>query len=238
MEDIAIIGDNKGPALDPFADVTKTIDDLFQTAEDFCDGEVISSQKMHDAIEKIHDELQVAYNVAEKLRKEEKKPHDDKAKAVQSKFNPYIQDKKGKVFLGKQACQTLLAPWRKKIADEKAAAAERARIAADAAKLEAEKAIQESAGNLTERVAAEEQLAHAKSLDKGAKRANKDATTGLGLRTVWLTEIVDAEKALDWAYRRDPQAFTDLVMSMARSAVHGGMREISGFKITEDKVAR
>lgn len=231
----ATIGHNNPPeeVADAFKEVQQNIDDIFDTAKDFCDGEAIQSQKMHDALKKIHDDLHNFGKTADDLRKEEKKPHDDAGKAVQKKFKP-LSDK---VSLGKEACQKVLAPWRKKIADEKAAAAERARIAADEAAAEAAKAIQESAGNLEERVTAEEQLAHAKSLDKGAKRANKDATTGLGLRTIWHTEIIDSEKALDWAFGEDPKAFTELVLSMAKSAVHGGTRDIPGFKITSDKVA-
>lgn len=232
-ENAPSIGHNGGPKLDEFADITTEIDDLFQTAKDFCDGDPISDQKMHDTIECIYDQLHEAGKTADTMRKVEKKPHDDAGKAVQAKFKPLLDG----VRLGKEACQSLLGPWRKKIADEKAAAVERQRVAAEVAAEEARKALQESAGDLSARVEAEEKVAHAKSLERGAKRANKDATTGLGLRTIWNTVMMDADAALDWAYGKDPAKFNELAQSMAETAVRGGARAIPGFEITEDKVA-
>lgn len=226
--------DNQGPELDPFDDIKGVINGLFDTAKDFCDGEAIGSQQMHDAVEKIHDELHAAGKDAEKLRKAEKKPHDDAGNAVQAKFKPSLTA----VVLGKATCQSILAPWRIKVAKEKAEAAERQRVAAEAAAAEAEKAIQASSGNLEARIEAEELLDHSKSLTKGAKSANKDATTGTGLRTIWHTKITDTNKALDWAFEKDKQAFLDLATSMAKSAVHGGLRDISGFEIVSEQVAR
>lgn len=233
MTEQATIGDNNGPVLDPFDDIQSVIEDLFTTAKDFCDGEAVASQQMHDAIEKIHDDLQTARKEADGLRKVEKKPHDDAAKKVQDKYKPLLS----KADLGKKACQDLLTPWRAKVAAEKAAAAERAAKAAEEAAAKATAAIQESSGDLSARVIAEEQLAHAKSLEKGAKRANKDATTGTGLRTVWETEISDVSAALDWAYTKDPAEFNEIALRMARAEVKSGTRNIPGFNITETKVA-
>lgn len=222
----------------PYIAIFTEIDDLYEEAKNWADGEAISSQEMHDAIEKLYDGLHEAGKKADALRVEEKKPLDDQVAAVQSRYNPYIQPKRGKVDLAKSTLGALLAPWRKKVADEKAAEAAKQAAEAAAAKEAAEAAIRSSSGNLGAREYAEELLADAKKLERGAKRADKAATTGLGLRSVWNVNIVDEEKALEWAYLLAPGDFMALALSMAEEKVRGGVRSIDGFSIVEDKVAR
>ncbi|WP_242221649.1 hypothetical protein [Shinella zoogloeoides] len=213
------------------------IDDLYEEARNFADGEPIASQEMADAITTLREGIHEAGKKADALRVEEKKPHDDAAKAVQDKYNPYVQPKKGRVDMAKSALDSLLTPWRQKVAAEKAAEAARIAREAEAAKLAAQAAMQASAGNLAEREAAEELLADAKALEKTARRADKAATTGLGLRTVWEAELVDVEKALDWAYGRDAAAFHAVAQRNADELVRSGVRSVPGFRVVEEKVA-
>lgn len=214
------------------------IDDLYEEAKNWADGEAISSQEMHDAIEKLYDGLHEAGKKADALRVEEKKPLDEKVKEIQDRYNKYIQPKKGRVDLAKSTLGALLAPWRKKVADDKAAEAAKQAAEAAAAKEAAEAAIRSSSGNLGAREYAEELLADAKKLERGAKRADKAATTGTGLRTVWNVNITDEEKALDWAFTHAPGEFMAMALSLAEEQVRGGVRSIEGFSIVEDKVAR
>lgn len=222
---------------DPYTIVKHEIEDLFDEAKNFADGEPIDSQGMHDAIEKLYDGLHEAGKRADDLRVEEKKPLDAAVQAVQDKYNPLIQPKKGKVALGKEALGTLLAAWRKKLADEKAEAARLARVEADRIAAEAQAAIRASSGNLEARVEAEELLEQAKKVERFAKRADKAATTGTGLRTIWRCTLEDEAKALDWAYGRAPERFNELVQSMAEETVRAGMRSVPGFRVWDDKVA-
>lgn len=228
-------GHNNPP---PDVTVQQRIDDLYDEAKNFADGEAIASQEMHDELEKLYNGLHEAGKEAEELRKAEKKPHDDAAAAVQAKWNPYVQAKRGKVDMGKAALGDLLAVWRRKVQEEKAARA--AEAAALAAKLEqeAQDAIRVSSGNLEERERAEERLAESKEASKFARRTEKAATTGTGLRSVWKADLVDPGAALDWAFERDEAAFLALVQSMADGAVRGGLRDVPGFRVWEDKVAR
>lgn len=218
-------------------DVFEEINDLFDEAKNFADGEPIADEATAAAITKLYDGLHAAGKRADALRVEEKKPHDDAAAAVQAKFNPFIQPKKGKVDLGKSALSDLLSVWR--TAKAQAAAAEAARIAQEAATatLAAQEAIRQSSGNLEARVEAEELLADAKSLTKQAARADRQATTGTGLRTVWRAELVDMEAALDWWFGERPEEFTALVQRLADSAVAAGVRKVPGFVVHEEKVA-
>jgi hypothetical protein len=237
------IGANGGPPLvepkkpTPFEMAQTEILDLYATAKDFADGEPIASAEMAEVITKLHDALHEAGRAAEALRVAEKKPLDDLIDEIQSRYNPLVQPKKGRVALGKEALAALLTPWRAKVAAEKAARA--AAAAADAARLQAEAtaAIRASSGNLEAREKAEEMLETAKEAGKFAKREDKRATTGTGLRTVWIATLTDAEAALNWAYEKDPAAFTALVQSMADAAVRGGARDVPGFTVNETKVA-
>lgn len=240
-------GHNGGPPLDdePANDnvpahvaVFAEIDDLYGEAKNWADGEAISSQEMHDQIEKLHTGLHEAGKRADDLRVEEKKPLDDQVKAIQDRYNPYIQPKKGKVERAKASLGELLAPWRKKVADDKAAEAAAKAAEAAAATKAAEEAIRSSSGNLGAREYAEELLADAKKLERGAKRADKAATTGLGLRSVWNVNISDETKALDWAFEHAPGEFMAMALSLAEEQVRKGVRSIEGFSIVEKKVAR
>ena len=228
-------GHNNPP---PDVTIQQRIDDLYSEAKNWADGEPVTSQEMHDELEKLYNGLHEAGKEAEELRKAEKKPHDDAAAAVQTKWNPYVQAKRGKVDMGKAALGDLLAVWRRKVQEEKAARA--AEAAAEAARLEqeAQDAIRASSGNLEERERAEELLAESKEAARFAKRTDKAATTGTGLRSVWKADLVDAGKALDWAFERDEAAFLELVQGMADAVVRSGVRTVPGFVVKEEKVAR
>ncbi|MCD1264040.1 hypothetical protein B5M44_04285 [Shinella sumterensis] len=234
-------GHNNPPEeLSPFELLKQEIEDLFEEAKNFCDGEPIDSEAMADVITELHDRIHECGKRAETLRVDEKKPLDDKIAEIQTKFHPLIGNTKagkGKVILAKEACQTLLTPWRKKVADEKAAKAARVAKEAEAARAAAQAAMQASSGNLAEREAAEELLADAKALEKTARRSEKAATTGLGLRTVWTAVLEDPEKALDWAYGRAADEFIAVAQRNADEAVRAGLRQVPGFVVKETKVA-
>lgn len=236
--------DHNQPANDneptPFDLIKQEIEDLFEEASNFCDGEAIADEATAAAITELHDRIHAAGKRADDMRVEEKAPLDEKVKALQAKYAPLISDTKavkGKVVLGKEACQTLLTPWRTRIAAEKAAeAALAAERAAEATRI-AQEAIRASSGNLAARVEAEELLAHAATVTKQAARADKAATTGTGLRTVWRAELVDIEAGLEWFYGERPEEFTALVQRLADEAVHRGVRKVPGFNVVEEKKA-
>lgn len=224
---------NQPPEVAIFAE----IDDLYDEAKNWADGEPITSAEMHDAITALYDGIHDAGKRADALRVEEKKPHDDAAKAVQDKYNPYVQAKKGKVDRAKAALGDLLAAWRQKVAAEKAAEAARIAAEAEAARAAAQAAMQASAGNLAEREAAEELLADAKRLERGARRSEKAATTGLGLRTVWVAVLENEEVAMDWCWERARAEVLAVAQRNADEAVRAGLRQVPGFVVREEKRA-
>lgn len=220
---------NNPPA---YLQVFEEIDDLFMEAKNWADGAAIDNEQQHDTISSLREQLHEAGKRADELRVEEKKPHDDAAAAVQAKYKPALT----KVKQGKDALGDLLAAWRKRVADEKAAEARRKQEEAARLAAEAQAAMRASSGNLEARVDAEELLAHAKSVEKDARRSERAATTGLGLRTVWVATMTDESAALDWAYNRDPEAFRALCQHAADTVVRAGMRSVPGFKVEETKV--
>lgn len=234
MNATATIGHNNPPA---HLAVFEEIDDLYNEAKNWADGDPITNEEMHDAITKLYDGLHDAGKRADALRVEEKRPLDDAVKTIQDRYNPYVQPKKGKVDRGKAALGDLLAAWRAEIQRQKAEEARLAREEADRIAAEARAAIRASSGNLEEREKAEELLAEAKQVERFAKRADKAATTGTGLRSYWVATLTDAVAALDWAYERDPARFTELVQQMANEAVRAGVRSVPGFAVTEEKRA-
>lgn len=238
--------DNGGPKLDPnappaptpFSLIATEIDDLYDEAKNFADGEPISTPEVAEAMTALYNGLHDAGKKADELRVAEKKPHDDAAAAVQARFKPYVDPKSGKVALGKSALGSLLTAWRTKVAEEKAAAAAKAAEEAAAVVAEAQAAIRASAGNLEAREQAELLLDESKRAVKIAAKADKAATTGTGLRTKWVATVTDPEEALNWAYEKHPEAFVELVQSLANTAVLHGLRSIPGFAVEETKIAR
>jgi len=233
--------DHNQPTPSPFDEIRQEIEDLFDEAKNFCDGEPIDSPALADAITALHDRIHAAGQRADTLRTEEKKPLDDQIAAIQSRYHPLIGNTKagkGKVVLGKEACQSLLTPWRARVAAEKAAEAAVVAAKAEAARQAAQEAIRASSGNLAAREEAEELLAGAKKLEKAANRAEKAATTGTGLRTVYDVTLVDEEAAMDWLWARAKAEVLAVAQRNAEEVVRGGARAVPGFKVEERKVAR
>lgn len=236
-------GHNGGPPLTeptPFDIVVTKIEDLYDEAKNWADGEPITSPDIAEAITTLFDGLGAAGKEAEALRVAEVKPLDEAKTAIQARFHPLIGDTKagkGKVVLGRAALQVLLTAWRVEQQRVAALAAAKAREEAAALQAEAEAALRASAGNLEAREAAEEVLSFAKEADKFARRTEKAATTRTGLRTEWITTLVDEGAALDWAYTRDPRRFQELVQSMAETEVRNGVRSVPGFTVIEGKRA-
>lgn len=233
-------GHNNPPAT-PYENIKTEIDDLYAEARNFADGEPITSEEMATAVTELLDLLHDAGKRADAIRIEEKAPYDNSIKAIQDKYNLLIGNTKttgkGKVVLGKEVLQALLTPWRNEQARIKEEAARLAREEADRKAAEAQAAIRASAGNLEEREKAEDLLRDAKATDRDAKRADKAATTGTGLRTIWHVVIVDEATALDWAYGRAPEQFKALCQKMAEEVVRTGVRSVPGFAVSSERVA-
>lgn len=229
------IGHNGGPELEPFDAIRQEIEDLYDEAKNWADGEPIATAEQHDEIARLYDMLHDAGKRADDARKEEARPFDEAKAAIQEKYNTLIgntKSVKGKVPMGKEALGALLTVWRRRVAEEKAAVAEAARREAE--RLAEEARAMRVDGDLAAKEAAELLIKEAAAVGRFAKDATKGPT---GLRSVWRAELVDEAAALDWAYGRSPEEFRALCQSQADTVVRAGMRMVPGFRVYETKVA-
>jgi hypothetical protein len=214
------------------------IDDLYDEAKGFLDGEAIANQGQADAVADLMDKLRKARRDADSFRAEEKRPHDEAAKAVQVKYKPLLD----KCDRGVEACRSALSPWLRQIEAERAEEARLARLAADARATEARDKLADPA-NLAAREEAETLLADAKRADRVASRAEKARPQAsgegraIGLRTYYEPELIDAKAALRHYMATQPDALKLWLLAQARTDVHTGARNIPGFNIREDRRA-
>jgi len=227
----AKIGHN-GPPADPFDAISADILDLFELASSALTGEPITTQAQADQIEQLADDCRKAEQAAEAARKEEKRPHDEAAKAVQAKWKPLID----KAELAKATALKALTPWKLEIQRQKDEAAAKARAEAESIAEAARKAAQaaNAANDLAAREEAEALLAAA---DKAQKAANKVDRSPTGLRTYWHAEITDRRAALNHYLKTAPDEFVATIQRLADQDTRAGIRNIPGITAIEEKRA-
>lgn len=245
-----LIGHNNPPAEiepTPFEMSEVEIGDLYAEAKNFLDGEPITTQAVADAVSKLIDDLRKAAKLADERRVDENRPFDEGKAEVQARYAPLIADTKsvkGKVVLAIDIAKKALAPWLQKLEDEKRAAAEAARKAAEEAETKARAALAatRATDDLAAREAAEDLAREAKKAEASAVFAENDkahakgGTRAMGLRSVWRAEMTDGRAAAGhyWATRReDVDAF---FQGLADADVRAGKRTIPGFLISETRV--
>lgn len=232
MSKVATIGHNAGPPLDPFAAISAEILDLFELAESALTGEPIATQEQADQIEQLADDCLKAWQAAEAARKEEKRPHDEAAKAVQAKWTPLTE----KADLAKKTALKALTPWKLELQRQKDESAAKARAEAEALAEAARKAAQEAAASadLSARAEAEVLL---KEADKATKTANRIDRAPTGLRTYWHAEIADRRAALNHYLKNAPDEFVATIQRLADQDVRAGVRNIPGINAIEERKA-
>lgn len=232
------IGDNQPPT--PFDALKAHIDDLDLEARNYLGGEPISTEAQAAAVSRILDDARKAVKAADEARKDEKRPHDEAAKAVQAKWQPLIGDAELVAATAKKA----LAPYLEAQEAAQRAVAEEARQAAEEAAEKARQAAQAAApdnlaGQATARILQENAAAAAKQ----AKRLDKTrahATGGeraVGLRTYYEAEITDPVAFIRWAWTHRQTDVTAFLQDLAATEARSGPRDIPGLKMTPQRKA-
>jgi len=242
MNQIATIGDNGGPPLDPLPAMAIHIDTLMETAQGFLDGEPVETAEAAAIVAKLIDEGRKAGKDADNLRKEEARPFDEGKKAVQARWKPVIDKTDLIVATAKRA----LVPYQMKLEAEQREAAERARKEAEAARqaqIDAERAARPSA-DLMAAEQAEELRKAADKAERAASKAGKataaiavEGARAISLRTVWRAEITDRRALLQHYMRTRPDDLTAWLQMQADRDVHAGVRAIPGVLIKDERVA-
>lgn len=221
----------------PFDEIVLEIDDLYSEAANWADGSPIESQEQCDALDKLDKALLDASKRLDALRVDEKRPLDEQVQAIQDRYNPYIQPKKGRIDVARSCLNPLRAAWKEAERQRREAAAAKARAEAEAEARKAEEALRASSGNLAAREVAEEQVTYAKQAQRYAKRQEREATTGLGLRTSYDVAVSDLNVAVRHYWPIHKSAFQLLVQTLAEDDVRKGTRDIPGIIVTENKKA-
>ncbi len=221
----------------PFDEVVLEIDDLYAEAANWADGKPIENQDQCDALDVLDKALLDAGKRLDELRVAEKKPLDEQVQAIQDRYNPYVQPKKGRVDVARSCLNPLRAAWKDAERRRKETEARKAREEAEAARVEAERLMRESAGNLIAREEAEHMLSGAQIAERDAKKATKAAETGLGLRTSYDVAVTDLNEAVKHFWKTNRGSFETLVQSLADDDVRRGSRSIPGITITEVRKA-
>jgi len=212
------------------------IDDLYDEAGNWLDGEPLANQAQADAVGKIMTGLRTIRKDADTARVAEKKPHDDAAKAVQDKWKPIL----AKADRAIEAAQRPLTDWLARQEAERLAREDEARAEADRLAREAATMARTS---LADAEAHDAALDAAKAAEKAVGRIAKGKTHVAGngravaLRTYQETTLEAAHLALAWLKQHRPDALREAILALVKSEPIDIRRNIPGVTITEQKRA-
>lgn len=211
-------------------------DDLYAEAANFIDGAPVETQGQADALAKIITDAKQIRKDADAARVEEKRPHDDAAKAVQEKWRPVLTKVEDVIA----AVQKPLTGWLQAQEIERQRIAYEAQVEADRLTAEAIAAAKTSS-SLEDLTATRELQDAAVKAGKIAKQAGKAKAhvqgggRAIGLRTYWEASLTDSAAALRWARETHPDDLKEFLRELAGKAVNAGAREIPGFTITNQR---
>jgi hypothetical protein len=220
------IGHNAPP---PFEALSLQIEELFALVSDSTAGGQVSTDEQEAALDGLLDDFRKVRKEADAARVEEKRPHDDAAKAVQAKWKPVLD----RCDAAANEIKRLLTPYRTAKQAAKDEAARKAREEAEQRQREAEAALRQS-DCLEDRFEAEAALKQAGKLVAVANRIDREAT---GLRTHWDAEITDRKAALKFYLNRNPEVFIEAMQRLADADARGARPMVPGVIYHERKVA-
>jgi hypothetical protein len=221
----------------PFDEIVLEIEDLYGEAKNWADGTPIETQAQCDDLDRIDKALLDAGKRLNELRVAEKAPLDKQIDAIQDRYNPFIQPKKGKVDVARSTLNPIRAAFKDAERRRKEAIAEQARKEAEQVARKAQEAMKASAGNLEAREAAERDLEDARIAQDDAKRTAKQAAAGLGLRTSYRAEITDFAAAARFFWKPHHHRFVQLVQEIADEQARVVKADMPGIKVHVEKKA-
>lgn len=234
----ATIGHNQPP--DPFEAFKLDLESLYDEAGNFLDGQPIENQQQADDISALVNRLRKSIGGADEARKEEKRPHDEAAQAVQDKWIPTINRARLALTTAKNALAAFLSS--QEAAQRAAAQAlqeEAIRQAEAAALAQSQARPDDLAGQTTARarmLVADEARKAAEKADKARPQA-KGGERAVGLRSRWTAILTDPCAALKHYREKQPAELKAWLTEQAQQDVRAGARTIPGFEIKEEKVA-
>jgi hypothetical protein len=236
------IGHNNPPADTPFDKAQEAISLLDVEASNWFDGAPIENEAQA-ATSPASSTPRARSGRRPTARKEEKKPHDDAAKAVQEKWNPLLSAADRIAECARKA-QT---KWLIKLDEAKRAEAERIRKEAEEKERAARELASQAAesGKLDDAKARDDAIKESQRAARDAAHADTDRARAkgagmgraIGLRTSYRAEVVDRRLLLNHIATTDADALTKFVTDWAQASVRSGRREIPGVKVVEERNA-
>jgi hypothetical protein len=237
------IGHNNPPADTPFDKAQEAISLLDVEASNWFDGAPIENEAQAGDVARILDAARKVWKEADAARKEEKKPHDDAAKAVQEKWNPLLSAADRIAECARKA-QT---KWLIKLDEAKRAEAERIRKEAEEKERAARELASQAAesGKLDDAKARDDAIKESQRAARDAAHADTDRARAkgagmgraIGLRTSYRAEVIDRRLLLNHIATTDADALTAFVTDWAQASVRSGRREIPGVNVVEERNA-
>jgi hypothetical protein len=223
------IGHNNPPSA--FEMLQIHIEDLISLADGCLTGDPIDTQEKADAIEALKDDIKKARKDVEAARVEEKKPHDEAAKAVQAKYKPLLD----RADIAASTAANALTPWLVKQQEERDRIAREKREEAERLAGKAKAQFQDSnSTDLESRLNAEEALKQAK---KAAAVANKVDRQATGLRSYWTAAVSDYGALLAYLKKDKPGDLRAMLYEYAEKQKNMGVRSLAGVEFKEEKRA-
>lgn len=222
------IGHNNPPdpidlAIEPFAAV-------IEEASNWTDGTPVENEAQMKAVDALIKEMKAAAKEVGKDRDAATKPLHDAWKAEIARWKPTIDD----LDRITKCLVAAVDPFKRKLADEKAAAQRKAWEEANAARRAAEEAAAKAnSADLDAQREIEAARQAAIDAEVAAKAQAKD--TVKGMRTVHMHEVEDHRAALHWIARNDRDAITAFVDAYA--AKHHRDKAIEGVRSWTEKKA-
>lgn len=233
------MADMMGHNRSPFELSKESIDELYEEAKLWLDGEKVTTQEQADALNTLETRIRKAAKEAEENRKSEAKPFDDGKKEVQERYKPVINKSDEAI----NAVKAALKPYLLQLARQQE---EKARVAREEAARQHEAAMkamqQRDASNLQSREEAERLVIAAKASEEAARRAEKEKAhakgegRATGLRTVWKAVLADEREAAAWVWNERREELMVFVQDQADKAVRSGAKTIRGFNVISEKV--
>lgn len=241
VKEPAPIGHNNPPEPTPLEVARETISLLDIEAANWFDGTPIENQAQADDVARLLDAARKAKTQFDNERKAEKKPHDEAAKAVDSKWKPVIADAERIVEVAK-AAQT---PWLIKLDEAKRKLEEDTRKAAEEAAAEARRLAEQADGSLAAAKARDAAIEDAKQAEWVAQQAANEKASAKGagmaravsLRTTWRADVKDRRALLNHIAKTHPEDLSAFLDEWAARAVRGGSRELPGVEVWQERVA-
>lgn len=219
---------NNPPAEETFETLAEAITDLARDAEKLVKAGGAKSQEEADRAAHLANKLAELQGKGDILRKKEKNPHDEAAKAVQTKWLPILTA----ADIYKRIKLAVVTPFlqeqeRKRLAAEAVARRQQAEL--EAAQRRATEDALRTGAPVPEPVAPTPAV-----MPSAPPKAGSGGRRTVALRTVRQITIEDRAKVLE--FFADSAAITDLLQTMAEKAVRAGVN-VPGTKVIETQVA-